>query len=283
MEQDNSQKKLGGNNGGNLTFYIPFLFALHTRFLRRSKLGVLVWATEYLFPVFIALLIIGWSHFDFINAIVTIAAVYNFYEIGYIQNDCETIKKEVKPTKRVTDKQLEYYEAHKFAIYSFRIILGIVCSWYFVEKCISFYSIAIMWMIIPYYAYYNSVRGRINLYMLLLLTAYRYCVPLLLYAGNIKPQSLWIMLSLIFIAYPLPKWIEVCADGKGNPPETWTKLFMKDFGGRFVFRIKYYAILSILCIIGWIIDWLPISIIIIPIYYLLDRIPQLKMKKLGAK
>ena len=94
---------------------------------------------------------------------------------------------------------------------------------------------------------------------------------------------MWIMLAVLFISYPLPTFMEICADGKGNPPERWTKLFMKDFEGRFIFRIWYYAVMLALTIWLAYCGIIPYISIIIPFYYLMDRIPQLKMKKLAAR
>lgn len=281
MGERDKTKTVERKNGGILIFYTPLAYALFTRFIKRSKFGIIVWSTEYLIPLFISMLIVCWTNFDVANAIISIIAVYNFYEIGYIQNDCETIKKEKNPTMRLTALQLDFYEVHKYSIYGFRLLIGCLTTWYCVEIGTNLMGIIIMWLIIPLYALYNNMRGRINLYMLLLLTTYRYCVPLYVFGHN--TQGLSLALVILFMSYPIPKFIEVCADGKGNPPEKWTHIFLMGFNDRFEFRIKYYLAMTVLCVVLSTISVIPYNLTLLPLYYLLDRLPQLRMKKLPPR
>lgn len=283
MGSDNKGETVECRNSNDVMFYIPLAFAIQTRFLRRSKLGAIVWATEYLIPVLLSMLLISWPTYNFVSAIIAILAVYNLYEIGYIQNDCETIKKENKPTKRLSDKQLNYYESHKTFIYGLRMLWGIIFSIYFILTGIPWIWIIVTWMVIPYYLLYNYLRGRICLYLIMPLTSYRYCYPLILYGiiGNISMACL--MILVLFVAYPLPTFIEQCAGGKGSHPENWSKFFLSNFDDRFIFRVRYYFVMSIITITLSFCSAIPLSVSIIPVYYLMDRLPQVKMKKINTK
>ena len=265
-----------------LVFLVPLLFSIQTRFLRRSRLGIIVWATEYLIPVLIAMIVLNVHCINLVHGLISIVAVYNLYEIGYIQNDCETIKHEEHPTLRLSSESLHLYEKYKIHIYVTRIVIGVCFSWYMIRVGNNLWAVIAMWAIIPLYLIYNKLRGRINLYLIVILTTYRYCFPIYLYAAY-KFEYIWIIIICMFLAYPFPTFIEICTDGKGNPPEKWTKLFMKDFESRFIFRVRYYSIMSILCVTLAYLELLPYICVLIPLYYLADRIPQLRMKKLGVK
>lgn len=262
-------------------FYVPLLYAIETRFLKRSKLGFLVWVTEYFFPVLLSLFFIISFPNLLIPGIIGIITVYNLYEIGYIQNDCETIKVEKKPTLRISKNELSYYENHKYYIYIIRIFLSIILSIYHCFCQISVTIVIISWMILPLFFIYNKIRGRMNLYLILLLTTYRYLMPLFLTVSYYDKQFILIAIVL-FVSYPLIKWIEVCAGGKSLPPEVWTRLFLKSYESRFLFRIKYYVVLTLFFIgvsstIGYNYIWL------LPLYYFILRLFQYRMPKLGPR
>lgn len=265
-----------------LFFYCPILYALKTRFFRRSKLGIIIWATEYLIPLLLAYYFIDCNGLGIISFVISVIAVYNFYEIGYIQNDCETIKKEQVPTLRLSYECLHFYELNKKFIYGIRIILGIIFTFNFLQQDIPIYCIIIMWLGIPFYMIYNYLRGRINLYLIFPLTIYRYCLPLFL--STIYYTSIfWITVSIIVVSYPLIKFIEICAGGKSLSQEKWTVIFLNSFDDRFLFRVKYYLFLYIISVSMLILLNCNISISIIPLYYFFIRIIQLKMPKLGHR
>ena len=49
MDKVNSAKEMGSIYAGVLMFYVPVLYAIRTRFLKRTKLGIFFWLAEYLF------------------------------------------------------------------------------------------------------------------------------------------------------------------------------------------------------------------------------------------
>lgn len=262
-------------------YYIPTFFALKTRFLKRSRWGLIVWCSEYLIPVLLAMIIQRWGDFSFMNSALAILAVYNYYEIGYIQNDCETIKKEIKPTLRLSKEDLDYYEQHKIDIYFFRIIIGVFCTSVFLYNDLPIIYIIGLWSILPIYYLYNTIRGRINLYFIVILTTFRFCYPLLLYGGNDYFNIP--LLLVIFFSYPFPTFIIQCVEGKYGKSEKWALVFFHNYDDRFLFRVKYYFIISLVITILCVVSSLSWLLCIIPYYYLVTRTSQLKMSRLGPK
>ena len=47
MDKVNSAKEMGSIYAGVLMFYVPVLYAIRTRFLKRTKLGIFFWLAEY--------------------------------------------------------------------------------------------------------------------------------------------------------------------------------------------------------------------------------------------
>lgn len=281
MEKCSKRKKMECKFHRMLMFFLPLFYAIETRFLKRSKFGIIIWATEYLIPIIISLWLVKLNFEGWYYWVLSILSVYNLYEIGYIQNDCETIKHESNPTLRVSSEELRFYEKWKCYIYGLRFFIGILCTIFFLNFGARLVPVILLWLILPIYVIYNYLRGRINLYLIFLLTAYRYCTPIWLVCDIVKNDKSTILLTVL-IVYPFLKLIEICAGGKSLPPEKWTKLFLKDFNSRFLFRIKYYFILSLIlgCLqyIGKIhLYWL------LPLYFLLLRGCQFKMPKLGAR
>lgn len=276
------EKRLECKHHSMLMFYIPFVYAIKTRFLRRSKLGVLVWGTEYLIPVLLAMYLANQEAFFTIQTLLSLVGVYNFYEIGYIQNDCETIKKEKHPTLRISPFGLACYEKYKVIIYGFRLVIGVLLSCIFIYWNVSYVVILSFWSIIPIYMLYNGIRGRINLYFIVVLTAYRYCMPLFLFTSTYS-QNWGISILVLFLSYPIIKLIEICSGGKGLPQERWTKFFMSHYDKRFSFRIKYYVTLSIGICLFLLYLGTSIQFCIIPFYFFLLRLGQVNMPKLGAR
>ena len=95
----------------NIFFYLPMGYLLKTRLNSLAKF--ISWNIIYVFPLFyLAYIKLNFviTIIDFVEILGSIIVVYNFYEIGYIQNDTETIKRESNPTLRVSKDELEYYE-----------------------------------------------------------------------------------------------------------------------------------------------------------------------------
>lgn len=253
----------------NLIFFIPLLYAIKIHFIRRTRLGFFMWMGEYMIPTLLSLYIISVKPFSVIEAFIIIICVYNFYEIGYIQNDGETIKKEANPTMRLSDDELRFYEINKIWIYLERVFICIVFGIYLVMNTSNvILTLTILCCIIPLYIIYNSVRGRINQYLIFCLMLYRYCVPILLFSNFSVDYRLII---LIIASYPLPTLVQICAKEKYGKREKWASCIIRDYAKRDIFRIEYYIML--LCFSAFLVlkNILPLVYMSLPIYYFLFR------------
>lgn len=254
----------------NICFYIPFSYAISTRLLSISKFALITWLMEYLVPLSTILLFIrpvNWHLF-----LVGLVAVYNLYEIGYIQNDCETIKKENEPTKRLSHENLTYYERNKWVVYFIRGVIAVFISFviykYFVVSDVKV-KLFLLWVILPIYCVYNSYRTKWSFFLITMLTSWRYMMPMILSTYNVS----FILVLYLYILYPFPTFLQQCVLGKfGVTIKIVKKYIISDFSKRYLFRVKYYTLLviivSVLILFGFIPNW----IIIVPVYYLVMRL-----------
>ncbi len=185
-----------------LFFYIPLAYTYRTR-LKIVTLTI-SWVCIYLVPLYIFILTSNFEN-SFSLFITSCLLVYNLYEIGYIFNDTETIKKEDKPTLRLNNQQLNYYESHKYYIYILRIFNAILLS----TIIYYFHNISMEIIIFPYlilltYVIYNSIRNWLNLPLHFILVTIRYSSPILITLNTI---SLDIIIQIIFI-FPLLNILE---------------------------------------------------------------------------
>ena len=278
MDKVNSAKEMGSSYVGVLMFYVPVLYAIRTRFLKRTKLGIFFWFAEYLFPVLLSLLLANIEPISIFQLLLSVVCVYCFYEIVYIQNDCETIKKEENPTLRLSEDELKIYERNKWNIYMTRGVLGILFSMYYIQQGIpSCILLPVLWGIIPLYFLYNSMRNRLNQYLVLFLMIYRYGVPFFLYT-----HFSWncYLLLLIIISYPIPTFIQICAKEKRGRCEKWALFFVGSYNKRELFRLKFYLFLIVGVGVLAFLNQVHLYYVILPIYFFLFRIGSYSMRKI---
>lgn len=278
MDKVNSAKEMGSSYVGVLMFYVPVLYAIRTRFLKRTKLGIFFWFAEYLFPVLLSLLLANIEPISIFQMLLSVVCVYCFYEIGYIQNDCETIEKEENPTLRLSEDELKIYERNKWNIYMTRGVLGILFSMYYIQQGIpSCILLPVLWGIIPLYLLYNSMRNRLNQYLVLFLMVYRYGVPFFLYT-----HFNWncYLLLLIIISYPIPTFIQICAKEKRGRCEKWALFFVGSYNKRELFRLKFYLFLIVGVGVLAFLNQVHLYYVILPIYFFLFRIGSYSMRKI---
>jgi hypothetical protein len=131
--------------------------------------------------------------------------IYNNYEIGYIQNDCMTIRLESRPTLRVSARQLSFYENNNLMIYGWRLFVSLLISG-FMERWPAGSAtssprtevfILLAWSILPAFLLYNKIRSRWNLPMHFVLVCLRFGTPFFLMTSS------WISVSLSILLFPL--------------------------------------------------------------------------------
>lgn len=191
----------------------------------------------------------GISITNVLFVLLVILTVYNFYEIGYIQNDTETIKNEHKPTNRLSTEMLGYYECHKELIYLQRMVQGLLlifCLWLLkveLTGCILFFSSMVLLLLV--YQFYNHIRGHWNMVLYFILVSIRYCSPLLLFPDNLS----WRLFFLALMVFPIIKTTEFRST---KPAEITTNIYFRKYIIKFNknritgYRVMAYAVFSLI-------------------------------------
>lgn len=220
-------------------FVLPMSYAFATRY--KGITGISAWVIKYLLPVMF--LSCGLEGFDAARFILGLLYLYSLYEIGYIQNDCETIKKETNPTLRITEEQLVAYESHKKVIYLLRFVQIALWGEVLLLLCESNVRLLLYGLVtLPVFLWYNHVRSGFSLVIHLLLMMLRYTVPVFLATNSGSAEA---TVFLLF-AYPITLFIERSVKGKfGYRNHFFSKWLMHDYSCRYAFRLKYYAIILV--------------------------------------
>ncbi|SKD07893.1 hypothetical protein SAMN05660461_3861 [Chitinophaga ginsengisegetis] len=257
-------------------FFIPALYFFRTRISSPAKL--ISWIIIYIVPT----AYISFHYFqemanthsivDFVLMyLLQVGAIYNFYEVGYIENDTETIKGESNPTIRLKDKDFVFYEKNKFLIYIFRILFGCLLLWslaLFHMPIINYFLfVGAVIVILPIYLFYNRVRSRLTLLLHFLLVCIRFASYLLLYKGFNTIGLVDVI--FILLAFPVINLLERAALKRFNfrqlsfilsSPFTLDK-----------FRMYYYAIFSCIILIISSLNKEYFWLLILFVYYALYR------------
>lgn len=251
-------------------FYVPFYYTIVSRLHSFSKF--FSWIIIYLIPQFIfSFYFFGsvdyWQ--AFLGIAFGVALIYTLYEIGYIYNDTETIKKEIQPTLRLDTSQLNYYYEHRVQIYSLRILLALIVSFIFIHLE-QYFFVLLVWCIIPIYAVYNSIRNRWNLPLHFFLVVIRYCSVTLLLGGGAA-------FFYCILLFPIINLLERCSEKRFQLPFFQTFIFSNKKDGRY----KYYFV-SMIVAVGLLINdmsWLNLTFLFLSLYYFVYRwfIVNLKM------
>ena len=224
-----------------LFFFVPFLYFYKTRL--RSIIKLISWGVIYLVPIFLSTFSFANIDYYFISYFVVLTLTYNLYEIGYIQNDTETIKKEHNPTLRLSRDELVFYNNHRVYIYFVRLfisfVLTIALAFFVYDKI----NAILVWSILLIFFFYNHVRSRLNLAIHFLLVVFRFVFPVYVITSNVM-----LLFIMIFI-FPVPNLIERTSEEKFG----FLKLNKTIRPNISFFRVVYYFFLSlfmgIICII----------------------------------
>lgn len=191
-------------------FLIPFYYTFATRI--REKKERIAWVTTYLIPVSaFTLLSAGGLDLNTLAAtLIGMTSLYNFYELGYIENDTETTKHEKNPTKRLKQTHVTAYEENKKLIIFFRLALGVslLLLTFFTNKTLGIAAAISSTSIITLYFVYNRIRNKSNIVLFCLLRYLRYF-------GLVIPSTATEFL-ILNIAYPICASIEFSAKDRFN-------------------------------------------------------------------
>lgn len=240
-------------------FYIPFYYLFNTRLLSNS--ARFAWMFTYIVPTYVV-------YFYMMNAGVVLyflilLATFSAYELGYIYNDAELVKKENNPTLRLSKQEHVFYEKKKKFIYSIRLLWVVISNlmvfWlykeYFVFVLLSSLSILLA------YAFYNSIRNEFNIILYSLLLMLKYFGVYIFMIGNLE------FLFVSWILYPLCNTLDFATKAR-----FFTSHYLKinDFDK---FRVQYYISVVILIYTFGYFDFLSYSELfnILGLYFLVYR------------
>ena len=247
----------------NIFFFIPFCYTYVTRLRTVPKaISMIIF---YFVPVCILLhfqqLDISWPRL-LLLAVFAILGVQTVYEIGYIQNDTETIKLEKHPTMRLSAQQLEFYGQYRVSIYVIRIMLACIFSFalcFLTGQDGICYSLGLI-AILAVYQGYNRTRSYYTCRPLyFLLVSLRYVGPLL----SSPCHLYWNLIIITLMIYPIPKTIMLYFE-KDKKRYDNTKLAN--------YRVIIYLLLLIVGYILFSIGYFHISYVYLIMYMLIYRL-----------
>lgn len=231
----------------NSSFYIPFCYFGFVRMGTIAKCFGFI--SYFVIPTFYYFLYL--ENFLFISAtinyLISIFLLYNLYEIGYIQNDTESIKKEATPSLRLYPRNIIFYTRHKVSIYIIRCIYSILFSLLLLfinnfSKGALLFSGGCYFVLIIFLLY-NEIRSKWSIYIFCILQISKYLCFTLLFYPNINKIAIY---GLILI-YPLPNIIERLSFKRYN-----IHIFRKLLPSKrsfITFRVIYYLIIILIFII----------------------------------
>ena len=179
------------------------------------------------------------SVFGVCKFVTLLVAFYALYEIGYIYNDTETIKKETTPTLRLSYDNLSYYSSHKPYIYGVRgvlfVLLFIVSL--SISKDDSFWLCFIFCAIeFLFFQIYNNVRGIVSIPVFFVLETFKYIPFLVAHPTKIS----YILLLGVVGIYAIPNTIERISFPRYGC--TFMMQLLPTKKSYLVFRVLYYCL-----------------------------------------
>lgn len=269
-------------------FFIPFVFTKRTHYNSANKIAV--YFITYLIPLFMISFLQGYpqsfsSVSFYLSFFIALVSYVNLYEVGYIYNECETIKKEKNPTKRLADSQLEFYEKHKAIIYAERFIVSIVLNllllFFISKKSVMLFSFAELFTLFIYYAY-NNVRGKITQLIYFFLSMMKYSSLIFI---NSKKLSLSVFIAAVFV-FPIVRTMEYKAHYGANSDVNlfFRKYIIKyDISKITVFRVWATATLLVISVALYLFNICNLIPVICCAYIFIYRIALFVAVKGGAK
>ncbi len=256
-------------------YFIPFFYLINSRL--KTKFELISWQIIFFIPI----LIITYYHLDirsniFIHLFLLSQLIfYSIYEIGYIENDIVTVKKEKDPTIRLNKENTKYIEKNYSRIINSRYLVFLLSSilllwidlWIEYVLNIELFLFCVLITRLIFY-FHNKIRNRFTIITFFLLSISKFSFPLILFV-NLEKINYALFLALL--VFPILRTIEI--------------LFLRRFKFKFIgkiirdidkFRIIYYLILFILFIVVYFLNVLNIYEFYIGItiisYFLLFRI-----------
>jgi len=220
-------------------YYIPFYYLVLSRL--KSKIDRVSWIIIFIIPPF--LLGLFFSEMDFLKYTLTFTLAtlvfYSLYEIGYLENDIQTTKKEINPTLRISKYEYDYLDKNYSKIIKIKYITVfiLVTLLTLIVEDIKRVELFIAVLIISRLFFYlhNFFRSRVNILTFFILAVTKYTMILFLVVPSDK---LALSIVMAIIIFPLLRTIEHASRNKYHFT-TYAKLI----GNHDLLRLKYYLII----------------------------------------
>ena len=231
-------------------FYIPFSYLIHSRL--KKTFDLLSWQIIFILPQFAITYFYLYIRSDLFVVIffVTQIIFHTLYEIGYLENDILTTKKEKKPTIRISKISRNYIKNNYSKIINFRYLvvfcfLGIL---YWLDSFSAYRLniltfIALLFLNRLVFFIHNNIRNRLNILTFFILSVTKFIFPIVLF---IRPETMLYPILMVIIIFPLLRTIEIITLKRHN-----FKKFAKIINDVDRFRIFYYSLNSLLFITFW--------------------------------
>jgi hypothetical protein len=250
-----------------LFFYLPFLYTYRAKLSEKGRL--LSYLIIFIFPPVYYALVLQTS-INFINALYVFLGMIitqNIYEIGYIQNDTETIKNELNPTFRLNVSELKYYGENRLGIYGYRALIDVmlcIILLFIGQASLNIYIFfGVVHLIFPFFLLYNLIRNKWNLILQFILSILKFSSVQFLFFDKMRIE----IFVLSIMAYPVMHLIDRVA----------TPRFMNRFSQYYIprtakFRALYYSFFLIICFFLWNSGRINIYAFFIAIYFFIYRL-----------
>ena len=267
-----------------IKFYIPFYYLFYTRL--KTKMEIVSWQIIFIVPQFLITYFFLEIRIDIFLQLFLLSQFifHTLYEVGYIENDILTTKKEKNPTLRLDKKSANYMRNNYQKVIYFRycivlLFLGLLYSINIIFK-FEINILSFIWLLLfnrIFFSIHNHVRNRSNILTFFILAITKYIFPLVLFVSN---ENMLYPILLSVIAFPLLRTIEICMLKRHN-----FKNFVNIIVNLDKFRILYYLISLIICLIIWHFSYLSDQnfslAILIFLYFALFRIVSYFLIKKG--
>lgn len=250
-----------------MRYIIPFAYLFESRL--RSLNEKVSWILINPVPIF--LLVFGLSDLYLVECVVLFAlalVVWQMvYEVGYLENDVFTTKKEEHPTFRIAKIQASLIEARFKTIVVVRLLVAaLLLSGIVAYEVHSERELGVVWFVsvvavgrIAFYVH-NRVRSRFNIATFGVLSVTKYAaIPLLLVPSDDRPTALLMSMAI----FPLVRTIEHSAKVK------YGFLGLRRIVGEFhSFRVMYYVFsLGVACLLFWMSDCDDLRVVVAVLLY----------------
>jgi hypothetical protein len=227
-------------------FILPFYYLYASRLKRPAELLSLIW----IYPVFLFVFLFGFYQVGLfpnsVSFIIGFFAWMSIYEIGYLENDALTIRKEKNPNIRISLDDILLVQKNfgsiciiRVFVFIFLILLTSVFGLFSQSQLFLFVLLALTARL--FFFLHNQFRSRVNIITYFLLCLSKYGVfPMVFLGWNYGFEPYWIIL----LSFPLLRTIEHSVKTKYG-----LKKLQQTIGNLDTFRVKYYGVLLLIAII----------------------------------